>query len=81
MDDYENFKIYIEAIGGEIQDSIYQLTSCIADMTEILRELVQEIIKSVKKVQNKPKYKFIKNLYKPYKQPFIKVKAKARSNL
>lgn len=81
MDDYENFNILIEAIGGKIQDTIHQLTSCITDMTERLRELVQEIIKTVKKVQNKPKYKFIKNLYKPYRQPFIKVKAKARSNL
>lgn len=81
MDDYENFKILIEAIGGEIKDSIYQLISCIADMTERLREFVQKTIKTLKKVLNNPKYKFIKNLYKPYKQPFIKVRYRARSNL
>ena len=30
---------------------------------------------------NKPKYKFIKSLIKPYKKPFIKVRYRARANL
>lgn len=54
---------------------------------EILGKLVNEIaesieiIKEVLGIKKRPKYSFVRSLIKQYKQPYIKVRHTARSNL
>ena len=66
----ELFRRLGEAIGKFINDNI----------NEIIERLKEEIDKSLQ-YGDKPKYKPVKSLIKPYKQPFIKVRYRARANL
>lgn len=48
---------------------------------ELIREVAEKIMELIGKPKNKVKYKPVKSLIKPYKQPFIKVRYRARANL
>ena len=80
MDDTIDFSKLIK----DIADMSAKFQEFFNDLCEVIREIAEkigEILRDKLKIQEKPKYKFIKSLIKPYKQPFIKIKAKARSNL
>lgn len=66
----ELFRRLGEVIGKFINDNI----------NEIIERLKEAIDKSLQ-YGDKPKYKPVKSLIKPYKQPFIKVRYRARANL
>lgn len=66
----ELFRRLGEAIGKFINDNI----------NEIIERLKEAIDKSLQ-YGDKLKYKPVKSLIKPYKQPFIKVRYRARANL
>ena len=80
MDDTMDYSKLIK----DIEDMSAKFQEFFNDLCNVIREIAEkigEILRDKLKIQEKPKYKFIKSLIKPYKQPFIKVKAKARSNL
>lgn len=56
------------------------------NMAETLAEALERVIEmlnsfTVEKIKPRPKYKPVKSLIKPYKQPYIKVRQRSRSNL
>lgn len=61
----------------KIKELCYKLGEIIGEFVEQIKEILDEL----KVETNKPKYKFVKSLIKPYKQPFIKVRYRARANL
>lgn len=61
----------------DLRNAINELARRIGEIMGDLAEIIDKILKgNIKNV-----YKFVKKLIKPYEQPFIKIKAKARSNL
>lgn len=78
MDDIIDYEA-IERLADELSDVFRQIGEYLVEVVEKIGECLGEAIKIYK--QNKTKYKPVKSLIKPYKQPFIKIKAKARSNL
>ena len=70
----------IEKLGENIRDAIERLGENIRDMIEKLGEILSNIAEKYE-LYKKPKFKPVKSLIKPYKQPFIKVKYRARANL
>lgn len=75
--DYSNTIKAIENIADNFREFFKQLGEIIGELAEKIGGILRDHIES----QDKPKYKLVKSLIKPYKQPFIKIKAKARSNL
>jgi len=58
----------------------------IKKLAESIREIAKKLYEAIKKLafkekDSKPKYNPVKSLIKPYKQPFIKVRYRARANL
>lgn len=66
-----------ETITECLTETFNKISDLIKEVAEILKELIREL--------NKPhyfdKYKQVKSLIKPYKQPFIKVRYNARANI
>ena len=61
-----------------------QLNECLKNITKVFEKLVKTIDKVFKeylKSKDKQKYKMVKTLIKHYEQPYINVKAKARSTI
>ena len=85
MDEIElmQLKESIEAMGYDFKEFIERTKKLAKKIGEILAEVVEKIREILQdlKYQNKPKYKFVKSLVKPYRQPFIKIKARSRANL
>ena len=77
MDDIIKQIETIEKIVDNYRKIFKQLGEIIGELVEKIGEILRDQIK----IQDKPKYNIVKSLIKPYKQPFIKIKAKARSNL
>lgn len=75
--DNSNLIKAIENIKDNLREYIKQLGEIIGELAKKIVEISRDHIES----QDKPKYKLVKSLIKPYKQPIIKIKAKARSNL
>ena len=75
--DYET----IEKLADELRDYFKTLGEIICDTLEKLGKILNDITEKYGEISKKPKYKFIKSLIKPYKQPFIKVRYRARANL
>ena len=75
--DYESVAALCEAFNEYFRT----LVEAIREVSEKIGEILEEIRDTILKAENKPKYKFIKSLIKPYKQPFIKVRYRAISNL
>lgn len=74
--DYEAIK----KLADELKDYFIRLGEIIRDTVEKLSEILSDIAEKYEPYK-KPKYKLVKSLIKPYKQPFIKVRYKARANL
>jgi len=66
----------IEKLAESIREFAYRLGEILGEIAEKIGEFLDDFTET-----KKPKYKFIKNLIKPYKQPFIKVRYRARANL
>lgn len=75
---------YEEILADELCELFRRLGEAIGeffdDINEIIERLKEAIDKSLQ-YGDKPKYKPVKSLIKPYKQPFIKVRYRARANL
>ena len=75
---------YEEILADELCELFRRLGEVIGkflnDTNEIIERLKEAIDKSLQ-YGDKPKYKPVKSLIKPYKQPFIKVRYRARANL
>ncbi len=64
--------------------TFYDLRNAINELARRIGEIIGDLAEIIGRILNgniKNEYKFVKELIKPYKQPFIKIKAKARSNL
>lgn len=75
--DYDSLNKAIE----DITDVIKRLANALGEILCEVAEKVGEILGEYIKKANKPKYKLVKSLIKPYKQPFLKVRYRARANL
>ena len=71
----------IEELADELRDYFKTLGEIIRDTIEKLGEIFNDITEKYGEISKKPKFKPVKSLIKPYKQPFIKVKARARTNI
>jgi len=74
--DYSKLIKDIEDFANKFQEFFNDICEVIKTIADKIAEIIRDNIK-----KEKPKYKLIKSLIKPYKQPIIKIKAKARSNL
>ena len=79
-DDNTIYHEAIEKLADDLREYFIKLGEIIKEVAEKLGEIIGEFNKSLDK-SNKPKYKHVKSLIKPYKQPFIKVRYRARANL
>ena len=79
MDDIIDYEA-IEKLADELRDYFRKLGEILGEIVEKLGEILGEWANNMDKLE-KPKYKPVKSLIKPYKQPFIKVKARARANI
>ncbi len=70
----------IEKLAEELGDYFKRLGEIIRDTIEKLGEILSDIAEKYE-LYKKPKFKPVKSLIKPYKQPFIKVRYRARANL
>lgn len=71
----------IEKLADELRDCFKKLGEIIRDTIEKLGGILSDIAEKYGGISKKPKFKPVKSLIKPYKQPFIKVKYRARANL
>ncbi len=76
MDDIIDYET-IEKLAESIKELAYRLGEFIGEIAEKVGEILGEYIKSV----NKTKYPFIKSNIKPYKDPYRKIRHRARANL
>lgn len=77
MSDYNDIAETLEEIGECIGNMINTIGEIIGDCIEVLTELLNEIDLSYPKT----KYKPVKSLIKPYKEPYLRVRYRARSKL
>lgn len=66
------------------EETFYNLRNAINELARRIGEIMGDLAEVIGRILNgniKNEYKFVKKLIKPYKQPLIKIKAKARSNL
>lgn len=80
MDDIIDFEA-IEELADELRDYFKTLGEIIRDTIEKLGEILSDITEKYGEISKKPKFKPVKSLIKPYRQPFIKVRYRARANL
>lgn len=84
-----NIDIYdFEKVGRLIADSVdlisevmQKVGEAISEAAEIIGELIREVVEIMRKAKPRPKYKPVKSLIKPYKEPYIKIRYRARANL
>ena len=60
----------VEKIAEAISEFVYEVGKAIGEAIEIIKDLYID----------KPKYSLVKKLKKNYKQPFLKIRYRARSN-
>lgn len=70
----------IEKLADELRVCFRKLGEMLGEIAEKLGEILGEWANNMDKLE-KPKYKPVKSLIKPYKQPFIKTRYRARANL
>ncbi len=73
-----------ENLNNSIVELSKNLNEIINNLAEALGEIFRELIKSLeeyKERQTKPRYKPVLSLVKPYNQPHLKVRARARTNI
>ena len=75
--DYEELAEAFYAIGEAVEKVIEAISEFAYEVGKAIGEAI-EIIKDL--YIDKPKYSFVKKLEKKYKQPFLKVRYRARSN-
>ena len=80
MDDLTINNDTIEAI-AKLADNLKELFNVLGEIIGDFVEKIWEILDAIEKPLNKPKYAFIKSNIKPYKEPYIKVKYRARANI
>ena len=73
---------------SDIADTLEEIGECIGNMINTICEIIGDCIEVINKLLNekdisypKTKYKPVKSLIKPYKEPFIRVRYRARSKL
>ena len=76
MNDTINYEA-IERLYDAMMDFARKVGEIIGEIAEKLGEIIAEKLGET----NNPKYRLVKSLVKPYKQPFIKVRYRARDNL
>ena len=76
MDDIIDYET-IEKLAESIREFAYRLGEIIGEIVEKLGEILGDYEKAV----NKTKYPFIKSNIKPYKEPYRKIRHRARANL
>ena len=64
-----------------ITDGFQKVAEEINKFAEKVSEVIAEVIEILKKSKPRPKYKPVKSFIKPYKEPFIKIRYKARANI
>lgn len=64
-----------------VDEFIENFKKALSETAEALGEALDGLKDAMIKATNRPKYKPVKSLIKPYKQPFIKVRYRARANL
>lgn len=65
-----------------IGEALEKITEAIWEFAEAVGKIIGEAIEIIKELyidNSKPKYSFVKKLEKKYKQPFIKIRYRARS--
>lgn len=73
-----------ESLNNAILELYENLSEVINNLAKALGEIFRETIESLEEYterQRKPKYKPVLSLVKPYKQPYLKVRARARTNI
>lgn len=79
--DFQKFdKLLADSI-EDITEGIQKLAEEINKFAEKVGEVITGVIEILKKSKPRPKYKPVKNLIKPYKEPFIKIRYKARTDI
>lgn len=73
-------KILADGIEG-ITEGFQKVAEEINKFAEKVGEVIAEVIEILKKSKPRPKYKPVKSLIKPYKEPFIKIRYKARADI
>ena len=76
--DYEVIEEACCAIG----EALEKITEAIWEFAEAVGKIIGEAIEIIKDLyidKCKPKYSFVKKLEKKYKQPFLKIRYRARS--
>ncbi len=84
-----NIDVYdFEKVGRLIADSvdlvsegIQKLGEVISEIAERIGEIIDEFAETMRKAKPRPKYKLVKSLIKPYKEPYLKIRYRARANL
>ena len=84
-----NIDVYdLEKVGKLIADSvdlvsegIQKLGEVISEIAERIGEIIDEFAETMRKAKLRQKYKPVKSLIKPYKEPYIKIRYRARANL
>lgn len=64
-----------------VEEFIESFKKALSETAEKLGEALDGLKDAMIKETNRPKYKPVKSLIKPYKQPFIKARYRARANL
>lgn len=64
-----------------VEEFIENFKKALSETAEALGEALDGLKDAITKATDRPKYKPVKSLIKPYKQPFIKVRYRARANL
>ena len=81
MDDFELIEDAIEKAIEDLKEGFRVLGEFIGETLDDVVERLKELLSDKAIYIERPKYKPVKSLIKPYKQPFIKVRYRARANL
>ena len=79
--DYEKVGRLIADSVENISESIQKLGEAISEVAEIIGEVISEVVEILRKAKPRKKHKLVKSLIKPYKEPYIKIRYRARANL
>lgn len=81
----EDIRKAIEDIKEIAKEIIKNICERLRDFFEYIGEIIGDLVEKLKddfyKIPKKPKYKLVKSLVKPYRQPYIKITARARRNI
>lgn len=81
MESYNDFNYEeLEEAICTIGEALEKITEAIWEFVEAVGKVIGEAIETIKDLYiDKPKYSFVKKLGKKYKQPFLKIRYRARS--